>query len=137
MKTKVVVLGAGFGGLELSSILSTEMGDDLDLTLIDKNDSFFFGFSKFDVMFGRKTAEAVRIQYRNIVKPGVTFKQETVTAIDPVAKRVTTDRSTYFIAPSASPMTRTSSHRKSTRPATFPRSSRMTTCSSGMGRAHR
>ena len=95
MKTKVVVLGAGFGGLELSSILSTEMGDDLDLTLIDKNDSFFFGFSKFDVMFGRKTAEAVRIQYRNIVKPGVTFKQETVTAIDPVAKRVTTDRSTY------------------------------------------
>ena len=95
MKTKVVVLGAGFGGLELSSILSTEMGDDLDLTLIDKNDSFFFGFSKFDVMFGRKTAEAVRIQYRNIVKPGVTFKQEMVTAIDPVAKRVTTDRSTH------------------------------------------
>ena len=95
MKTKVVVLGAGFGGLELSSILSTEMGDDLDLTLIDKNDSFFFGFSKFDVMFGRKTAEAVRIQYRNIVKPGVTFKQETVTAIDPVAKRVTTDQSVY------------------------------------------
>jgi len=95
MKTKIVVLGAGFGGLELSSILSTEMGDDLDLTLIDKNDSFFFGFSKFDVMFGRKTAEAVRIQYRNIVKPGVTFKQEMVTAIDPVAKRVTTDRSTY------------------------------------------
>jgi len=95
MKTKVVVLGAGFGGLELSSILSAEMGNDLDLTLIDKNDSFFFGFSKFDVMFGRKTAEAVRIQYRNIVKPGVTFKQETVTAIDPTAKRVTTDRSTY------------------------------------------
>lgn len=95
MKTKVVVLGAGFGGLELSSILSAEMGNDLDLTLIDKNDSFFFGFSKFDVMFGRKTAEAVRIQYRNIVKPGVTFKQETVTAIDPAAKRVTTDRSTY------------------------------------------
>ncbi len=95
MKTKVVVLGAGFGGLELSSILSDELGQDLDLTLIDKNDSFFFGFSKFDVMFGRKTADAVRIQYRNIVKPGVTFKQETVTAIDPVAKRVTTDRSTY------------------------------------------
>ena len=94
MKTKVVVLGAGFGGLELSSILSDELGQDLDLTLIDKNDSFFFGFSKFDVMFGRKTADAVRIQYRNIVKPGVTFKQETVTAIDPVAKRVTTDRST-------------------------------------------
>ncbi|MBK7449775.1 MAG: FAD-dependent oxidoreductase [Anaerolineales bacterium] len=95
MKTKVLVLGAGFGGLELSSILSDELGNDLDLTLIDKNDSFFFGFSKFDVMFGRKTADAVRIQYRNIVKPGVTFKQEAVTAIDPAAKRVTTDKAVY------------------------------------------
>ncbi|MBM4427115.1 MAG: NAD(P)/FAD-dependent oxidoreductase [Chloroflexi bacterium] len=95
MKTKVLVLGAGFGGLELISILSDEMGQDLDLTLIDKNDSFFFGFSKFDVMFGRKTADAVRIHYRNIVKPGVTFMQETVTAIDPAAKRVTTDKAVY------------------------------------------
>lgn len=95
MKTKVLVLGAGFGGLELSSILSEELGNDLDLTLIDKNDSFFFGFSKFDVMFGHKTADAVRIQYRNIVKPGVTFKQEAVTAIDPAAKRVTTDKAVY------------------------------------------
>lgn len=95
MKTKVLVLGAGFGGLELSSILSEELGNDLDLTLIDKNDSFFFGFSKFDVMFGRKTADAVRIHYRNIVKPGVTFKQETITSIDPAAKRVTTDKAVY------------------------------------------
>ena len=54
MKLRVVVLGAGFGGLELSTILSEKIGDRLDLTLIDKNDSFFFGYSKFDVMFGYK-----------------------------------------------------------------------------------
>jgi sulfide:quinone oxidoreductase len=95
MKLKVVVLGAGFGGLELSSILSEQMGSDLDLTLIDKNDSFFFGFSKFDVLFGKKEGEAVRIAYRNIVKPGVDFRQETVTAIDPEARRVTTEKGTY------------------------------------------
>ena len=41
MKLRVVVLGAGFGGLELSTILSEAMGADLDLTLIDRNDSFF------------------------------------------------------------------------------------------------
>ena len=84
MKLRVVVLGAGFGGLELSSILSEAIGNDLDLTLIDKNDTFFFGYSKLDVMFGRKTSDAVRIPYRNIVKPGVEFRQETITAIDPV-----------------------------------------------------
>ena len=46
MKLRVVVLGAGFGGLELSSILSEELGDDLTLTLIDKNDSFRFRLFK-------------------------------------------------------------------------------------------
>ncbi len=95
MKLRVVVLGAGFGGLELSSILSESMGDELDLTLIDKNDSFFFGFSKLDVMVGRKKPESVRLYYRNIVKPGVEFRQETITAIDPEARRVTTDKGTY------------------------------------------
>lgn len=95
MKLRVVVLGAGFGGLELSTLLSEELGEDLDLTLIDKSDSFFFGFSKFDVMFGRKTPDSVRLYYRNIVKPGVQFRQETITAIDPEAKRVTTDGGTY------------------------------------------
>lgn len=95
MKLRVVVLGAGFGGLELSSILSEAMGDKLDLTLIDKNDSFFFGFSKLDVMFGRKAPDAVRLAYRHIVKPGVRFHQEAITAIDPETRRVTTDRGTY------------------------------------------
>jgi len=95
MKLRVVVLGAGFGGLELSTILSEALPDQLDLTLIDKNDSFFFGFSKLDVMFGRTTPDAVRIAYRNIAKPGVQFRQEAITAIDPVARRVTTDKGTY------------------------------------------
>ncbi|HYV92394.1 MAG TPA: FAD-dependent oxidoreductase [Chitinophagales bacterium] len=95
MKLRVVVLGAGFGGLELTTILSEKIGDRLDLTLIDKSDTFYFGFSKFDVMFGHKTSDAVRMAYRNIVKPGVKFQQERITAIDPVAKRVTTQRGTY------------------------------------------
>jgi sulfide:quinone oxidoreductase len=95
MKLRVVVLGAGFGGLELSTILSEALGDQLDLTLIDKNDSFFFGFSKLDVMFGRKTPDAVRLAYRHIVKPGVRFRQEIITAIDPETRRVTTGGATY------------------------------------------
>src|SRR6266487_3697325 len=95
MKLRVVVLGAGFGGLELSTILSEKIGDRLDLTLIDKSDTFYFGFSKFDVMFGNKTSDAVKLSYNNIVKPGVKFKQEIITAIDPVTKRVTTQQGIY------------------------------------------
>jgi sulfide:quinone oxidoreductase len=91
MKTRVVVLGAGFGGLELATVLSEALGDDTDVTLIDKNDAFVFGYSKLDVMFGRTTLEAVRLSYRDIAKPGVRFLQETITAIDPEARYVTTD----------------------------------------------
>ena len=95
MKLRVVVLGAGFGGLELSTMLSDAIGERLDLTLIDKNDSFVFGYSKLDLMFGRKTSDSVRLAYRDIVKPGVHFRQEAITTIDPVARRVTTDGGTY------------------------------------------
>ncbi|HLE13447.1 MAG TPA: FAD-dependent oxidoreductase [Anaerolineales bacterium] len=95
MKLRVVVLGAGFGGLELSTMLSEALADRLDLTLIDKNDSFIFGYSKLDVMFGRKTPGAVRLAYHNILKPGVRFRQEEITAIDPEARRVTTNRGAY------------------------------------------
>jgi sulfide:quinone oxidoreductase len=94
-KLRVVVLGAGFGGLELTTILSESIGDRLDLTLIDKSDSFYFGFSKLDILFGRKSSEAVKILYSNIVKPGVQFCKETVTAIDPASKTVTTDSGKY------------------------------------------
>lgn len=95
MKQRIIILGAGFGGLELSTTLSNALGDQLDITLIDKSDSFFIGFSKFDVMFGRKTADAVKMSYQNLVKPGVHFRQETITAIDPESRRVTTDKGTY------------------------------------------
>ena len=95
MKLNVVVLGAGFGGLELSTILSEKLGNNLDLTLIDKSDSFFFGFSKFDVMFGHKTSQAVRLYYGNIIKPGVKFVQDEITSIDPVAKVITTRNGRY------------------------------------------
>jgi sulfide:quinone oxidoreductase len=91
MSTRVVVLGAGFGGLELATILSDALVDDINVTLIDKNDAFVFGYAKLDVMFGRTTPDAVRLAYSDIAKPGVRFLQQTITAIDPEARRVTTD----------------------------------------------
>jgi len=88
---RVVILGAGFGGLELATTLSEELGDGIHVTLIDKNDAFVFGYSKLDVLFGRTTADAVRLPYRDIAKPGVRFVQETIVQIDPETRRVTTD----------------------------------------------
>src|SRR5262249_25726645 len=38
---------------------------------------------------------SVRLPYNKFVKPGVRFLQETISLIDPVAKRVTTDRGSH------------------------------------------
>src|ERR1700689_2259679 len=95
MQTRVVVLGAGFGGLELTTILSDVFGEEIDIVLVDKGDAFVFGFSKLDVMFGRQLAAEVIHPYRDIVKPGVRFLQSTVRSIDPAARRVVTDDGTF------------------------------------------
>ena len=95
MTPRIVVLGAGFGGLELSSALSDALGTEADVTLIDKSDSFMFGFSKLDVLFGRASREELSLPYSAIAKPGIRLVQETVTAIDPASRRVATDGGEY------------------------------------------
>jgi sulfide:quinone oxidoreductase len=95
MSTRIVILGAGFGGLELSTMLAETLGEAVDVTLIDKSDAFAFGFSKLDVMFGKASADEVRLPYSEIAKPGVRVVQETITAIDPDARLVRTDAGTH------------------------------------------
>jgi len=95
MKKRVLILGAGFGGLELASSLSEALGDTIETTLIEQSDHFVFGFSKLDVMFGMAEAAAVRVPYKSIAKPGLRVVRRTITAIDPAAKRVTTDNDVF------------------------------------------
>jgi len=92
---RVVVLGAGFGGLELSTRISERFGSEIDVVLIDKSDGFVFGYSKLDVMFGRTSPAHVLHPYRDLVTPNVTFVQTTVRSIDPTGKRVQTDAGAF------------------------------------------
>jgi len=94
-KKHVVILGAGFAGLELATQLSDSLADEVRVTLLDQNDSFSFGFSKLDILLGRKATADVLLHYRDISKDGVEFRQERVTSIDPEERRVTTDEGSY------------------------------------------
>jgi sulfide:quinone oxidoreductase len=95
MKHQVVILGAGFGGLELSTLLSDRLADEVEVTLIDQNDAFTLGFSKLDIAFHSQTRHDVRLPYRRLAKRGVVFRQETVLSIDPQRRSVVTDQATY------------------------------------------
>jgi sulfide:quinone oxidoreductase len=95
MKKRVLILGAGFAGMELATSLSETHGDSIAVTVIDKSDTFMFGFSKLDVMFGKATAESLRLPYREFVKPGVELVREAITSIDAAARRVVTNVGTH------------------------------------------
>ena len=72
----VLILGAGFAGLELATRLSEEVPDEVDVTIVDSSDAFVFGYSKLDVMFGTSRPAAVRLPYTKLDKPAVRFVQE-------------------------------------------------------------
>jgi sulfide:quinone oxidoreductase len=95
MATRVLVLGAGFGGLELATVLSARLGADAQVTVIDESDAFVFGYSKLDLMFGRRAGSTIRLPYADFTKPGVRVARERINAIDPAARTVTTDAGTH------------------------------------------
>ena len=95
MHARVLILGAGFGGLELATMLSDGLGEDAEVVIVDRSDAFVFGYSKLDVMFGRVRPEEIRLPYADFVKPGVRLLRETVTAIEPESRQVTTEEGVH------------------------------------------
>ena len=94
-RARILVLGAGFGGLELSATLSSALGPDADIILMDQAEGFVFGFSKLDVMFGKRMPAQVFHPYKDIDKPGLRFVRTAIGSIDPQAKRVDTDEGSF------------------------------------------
>src|SRR5438552_12139856 len=95
MPKRVVILGAGFAGLELAARLSDSLPGEAQVTLIDQSDTFLFGYSKLDITFGNAKADDLHLRYRDLAKPGVAYRQECVTSIDPESRYVETDSASY------------------------------------------
>jgi sulfide:quinone oxidoreductase len=94
MKKRVLILGAGFGGLELATRLRETLDTEIELTLIDKNDHFILGYNKFEVLFGRKTPEEIKSYYSNLPAE-IDFREEFVVSIDAANRHVETSINSY------------------------------------------
>ena len=95
MQQRILVLGAGFGGMELCALLSEGAPGEADITLIDEAEGFAFGYSKLDIMFRGVDPDSVFLPYAEYAPPGVNLVRDTITAIDPAAKTVTTANGSY------------------------------------------
>jgi sulfide dehydrogenase [flavocytochrome c] flavoprotein chain len=87
-KSRVVVIGGGFGGATAAKYLKL-WGGDLDVVMVERNTQFISCPMSNLVIGGSKSIADITRGYDGLVKAGVKVVQDEVTAIDP-AKRVVT-----------------------------------------------
>lgn len=91
MTKKLVIAGAGIGGLSVIQAIG-ESGaavDDLDITVIDDDFSHFLGFTLPWVMRGWRDEDSVPIRPSTAALAGITTITGQITAVNPEAKTVT------------------------------------------------
>ncbi|RLQ85155.1 NAD(P)/FAD-dependent oxidoreductase [Planomicrobium sp. Y74] len=96
-RPSILVLGAGYGGLTTVVNLQKIMGtDEVDITLINKNEYHYESTWLHEAAAGTMTPEQVRYDIKEVIDPvKVRFVQATVEAIDVAGKKVLTDNGEF------------------------------------------
>ena len=101
MVHKVLVLGDGTGGLVVSNLMAREArrkGLAVDLKLIGRSPMHTYQPGLLFLPFrkpGYRTLADIQRPNADFVGPGVSYLQETIAAIDPQARTVTTDQGVH------------------------------------------
>jgi NADPH-dependent 2,4-dienoyl-CoA reductase/sulfur reductase-like enzyme len=85
---RVVVVGAGYGGLTAAKYLRLWSDGAIEVTLVDPNESFISCPISNLVVGGSKTMADITVSYAGLDKYGVKRVRDTVTAIDADKKQV-------------------------------------------------
>jgi sulfide:quinone oxidoreductase len=88
MKKKIVILGAGIGGISTAVELSKQLNGQHDIVLIDKEDVYHFSPSYLWVIVGKRDVEQLAIPISTIARRGIQFIRGAVERIDPSTKVV-------------------------------------------------
>jgi len=92
MSIAIVIVGGGFGGLEAAFSLKSLAGDDVTITLVDRDSFHSFIPSIHEVSSGKITSRSIQIPLETMLAPaGIGFVRDAVRLIDPAKRRVTTD----------------------------------------------
>ncbi len=95
MAVKVLVLGGGSGGLVAANKVKKLLGNEAEVTLIDRSDYHYFLPGLPWVAFGMREIDDVRRPLARLEKRGVNYVKAEVQAIEPDERRVVTDRGTF------------------------------------------
>ncbi len=90
MAANVLILGGGSGGLVTANKVKRLLGNQVEVTLVDKNPYHEFKPAYPWVAFGMREPEQVRRPLNNLEKRGIQYLQAEVRALDPENNRVET-----------------------------------------------
>lgn len=88
MKKKIIILGAGFGGLCIANILRKNLDYINEIIVIDKKDYFMMGLTNLWILDGRRTLENSKIPLVHLESKRITFIQDEITTIDTTSRLV-------------------------------------------------
>src|SRR5919202_2229495 len=89
--TRVLILGAGFGGLASANLLRKSLTQqECQITVVDKNHHFMMGLVNLWVLSGSRRLEDSQVALNKLEAKGIKFLNDEITDIDPSENSVTT-----------------------------------------------
>jgi sulfide:quinone oxidoreductase len=92
---RIVILGAGFGGLSSANMLRKNLSLNNQITVIDKKDYFFMGFVNLWILNGGRRFEESKIALNNLKNRGIFFIHDEIIEINPIKKYIQTSNRNY------------------------------------------
>lgn len=87
---RCVILGAGFGGIAAAHRLKERLGEDIEVTLIDRRATFMMGLRIISVLVGQGDRASGTRRLEQLTRKGIRWMHDEITAIDGARKTVTT-----------------------------------------------
>jgi sulfide:quinone oxidoreductase len=88
---RVLVLGAGFGGIATAVALRGQLAADDEVVLVDRRDDFAMGLRKTWAILGISPIAYGTRSLASLSMRGITFRQGTVERVDPANRAATVD----------------------------------------------
>jgi len=96
---RILILGAGFGGLTTANLLQKNLSlssVEHQISVIDSKDYFIMGLVNLWILSGIRTLEDSKVALSRLGNKGISYLNGEVTAIDPVSRTVTIKGTSTF-----------------------------------------
>ena len=89
---RILILGAGFGGLTTANILRKNLSlysNEHQISIVDSKDYFIMGLVNLWILSGTRTLEDSKVALSRLENKGIRYLNGKIEAIDPVSRTVT------------------------------------------------